>query len=260
MRKTIITIIILVIVIFLLPKTVSMIFRDSGQSVTRSSSSILSSLGSKINYPFQWLSDIKNLRNENADLKERVATISNQLIKFENLKKENQTLRNELKLHKNYSSFSRVDASVISRSWPASKDRILIDQGKKVGISQGDAVISGGYLIGKVKKVLTNSSEVILITSPQSIIQAKLVGSNDKGIVTGNLAGIFLSDLASKVELKEKTLVETSGLGDSMPQGILIGETTKEKTSEQQPDVSVRIRSWVDFNNLDIVFVLISNK
>lgn len=260
MRKIIITIVVLILIVLLLPKTISIFFKDSGRLLTRSSSGVLRRVGAYINYPFRWLSDINDLRDENIQLKERIAKLSNQSIKLNDLKKENKTLRAELDLHKNYSGFNRVVASVISRSSPSNKDKIIIDQGKRAGINVGDAVISSGYLVGKIKRVFNNSSEVTLITSPESIIQAKLVGSNDKGIVTGKLAGIFLSDLPSKIEIKDNALVETSGLGDLMPQGILIGETTTEKASAQQPDISVRIRSWADFTNLDIVFVLINKK
>jgi len=41
-----------------------------------------------------------------------------------------------------------------------------------------------------------------------------------------------------------------------MPSGLLIGETTDQKSTKEQAKNSVRLRSKVNLNNLDVVFVL----
>lgn len=251
------TILIILVLIIILPVSLSDSLKNKSQQKIASEMGFISFVGRFIRSPFDWIAEVRRLHNENTKLKERVAELSGQVIELENLRRENKNLKSELDIHQEFSGFKRVVATVISRSQPGERDHIIINQGGLSGIQKGYAIVSAGYLVGKVEKALPNSSEIILIKSQDSIIQAKVAETGDKGIVLGSLSGIYLSDLPSGIQIKEKMIIETSGLGDSMPAGILIGETTAEKSAGQKASTSIRLYSPIDFNNLDTVFALI---
>lgn len=255
MRRLIISIII-IFLIFIIPFSISQAFRDVTRNATFPIVEVFFRFGQKIRYPFYWMREISQIRDENAQLKNRVAKLLNQIIQLEELKKENQNLRSELELRPAVERFQRVVATVISYGSPGNSQTLIIDQGKKSGISVGDAVIASGYLVGKVSQSYRSSANVILITNQNSIIQAQISGSGEKGIVTGDISGIYLSEITTETQINQGSIVETSGLGGSMPAGLLIGETTNQKSSKEQAKNSVRLRSGVNINNLDVVFVL----
>src|SRR3989339_1617111 len=256
MKKLVISITLVIILIFIIPFSVSQKFRNSGRTASSPVTKVFFWLGQKIRYPIDWTSQIGQVRDENAQLKIRVAKLSSQVVKLEELKKENQNLRSELELRPAVERFQRVVATVISYGLPGNSQTIVIDQGKKSGINAGDAVVSSGYLVGKVSEVFSSSANVILITNQDSIIQAQITGSGEKGIVSGSITGVYISDLKAEIQVEAGTIVETSGLGGSMPSGLLIGETTDQKSTKEQAKNSVRLRSKVNLNNLDVVFVL----
>lgn len=256
MKKLVIIITLVIILIFIIPVAVSQKFRNSGRITTNPVTKVFFWLGQKIRYPIDWTHEIGQIRDENNSLKIRVAKLSSQVVKLEELKKENQNLRSELALRPDVERFQRVVATVISYGLPGNLQTIVIDQGKKSGINPGDAVVSSGYLVGKVSEVFSSSANVILITNQDSIIQAQITGSGEKGIVSGSITGVYISDLKAEIQVDAGTIVETSGLGGSMPSGLLIGETTDQKSTKEQAKNSVRLRSKVNLNNLDVVFVL----
>lgn len=251
------TTLIILVLIIILPVSFSDSLKDKSRQKTAGEMGLVNSVGRTIRLPFDWIAEVRILHNENTKLKERVAELSTQVIDLENLRRENKSLKSELDIHQKFTSFRRVVSTVISRSQPGERDHIIINQGGLSGIQKGDAIVSASYLVGKVEKTLPNSAEIVLIKSQDSIIQAKVAETGDKGIVSGSLSGIYLSDLPAGIQIKEKMIVETSGLGDSMPAGILIGEATVEKSAGQKASTSIRLYSPVDFNNLDIVFALI---
>lgn len=255
MRKTLITLLILAVIAFLFPLSLSLMIRDQANAALNPLFVWGQTIGQTIRSPFVWFAEVNEVRRENVDLKERVSRLSNQVIEFESLKKENETLRNELKLRPEVVGFQRVVARVVSHSAPGERQSLVINQGMLAGIGQGDAVISAGVLVGKISAILPRSATVELINSQESFIQARVTETGDKGLVSGKLSGIYLTDLVTESEIKSGMHVETSGLGGSMPAGILIGEITEEKSAVQEAAISVRLHSLVDFNKLDVVFV-----
>lgn len=255
MRRLIISIII-ILLIFIIPFSISQIFRDIIRNATFPTVKIFFRFGQKIRYPVDWMGEISQIRDENSQLKSRVAKLLNQVIQVEELKKENQSLRSELELRPEIERFQRVVATVISYGSPGNSQTLTIDQGQKSGVNVGDAVIASGYLVGKVSQSYRSSANVILITNQDSIIQARISGSGEKGIVTGDISGIYLSEITAETQINQGLVIETSGLGGSMPTGLLIGETTNQKSLKEQAKNAVRLRSSVNINNLDVVFVL----
>ena len=81
------------------------------------------------------------------------------------LKKEISELKEALKLRKTLSEYSAETATILSRNKSYWLSNIIIDKGKRNGLSENMAVITDSGMIGILSKVYKTSSEVKLITS-----------------------------------------------------------------------------------------------
>lgn len=210
------------------------------------------------------ISNIKNIRKENINLK-----LENQELKTLIKLKEEQTkelniLKEELKLKNLYTDYELETAKVIIRNTSYWFNNITIDKGSSSNISIGDAVVTQNGLIGIIKMVSKTTSVVNLITSKDNNIDISVAvkGSDEyhHGTITDykdNLLVISGITNYDKVNINSKVL--TSGLG-MFPSGILVGYV--EKLDSDNYDISkiLYVKPNEDINNLKYVTVLRNKK
>jgi rod shape-determining protein MreC len=121
------------------------------------------------------------------------------------------------------------------------------------------AVISQGALIGRVTEVRSQSSVVRAITSLSSGIQARLTLNQEKGYLVGTGNGVVLKDISQGLAVESGSVVETSGLGGSLPQGILIGTIDSLQSAKSELSQTFRIALPVDPLNIQSVLILLSD-
>ncbi|MDP3991118.1 MAG: rod shape-determining protein MreC [Candidatus Nealsonbacteria bacterium] len=176
----------------------------------------------------------KNIKFENEGLNQTVRELIAENLSLQELKKENETLREVLELGIQ-KEFRLALASVISKD--ISQDAVLINQGSKDGIVLGMPVITPQKaLLGKVIEVYDNFSRVMLISNEASAFDAKVSQTGITGVIkgSGNLKISF--DLVSQdKELIEGDLVVSSVLGGIYPQGLLVGTIKSVVKSDIKP-------------------------
>ncbi len=205
--------------------------------------------------------ELVRLQAENGRL-----TVENET--FRNLEKENQELKRALKFAQS-TTFRLLVARVIARE-PSSWWRyITIDRGSEDGITIDHAVVSTGGLVGKIASVTPGTAKVVLLGDENCRVSATLEGTNEQGIVVGEvteLGGVqcrmtFISKTAA-IEIGQR--VYTSGLGGVFPQGILIGEVidmvASQKTSGFGLYQEVIIDPSAELSNIHEVFVVVGSK
>jgi len=136
---------------------------------------------------------------------------------------------------------------------------ILINKGLKRGVKAGVPVVDkAGCLVGKVSKVFSNTSQVLLITDPTSSINALIQESRASGIVKGEYGlGLLMDLIPQGEEISKNYIVITSGLGDQFPQGIFIGKVDRVVEQETEIFKKAWIKPAVDFSHLERVFVVL---
>lgn len=202
------------------------------------------------------LSEISSIKEQNADLAEKLRQSKIDQNEYEELKAENKILKKQLGFKEQVKEKELIPAKIISREPTTFLDNIMIDKGSKDGISLGLAVVSNGALVGRISDVLPGQSKVILITSKDSVIQAMLQKNRDTGILRGGLSGVTLENIPQDVEVADKEGVVSSGLGGGIEQGILIGEVTGQESSKAEIFKVLSVQPAVDFSKLEIVFVV----
>ena len=115
---------------------------------------------------------------ENDELKKENNVLLGRIAELESLKRENDFLRNELKVA------PRLDSKLlIVEIFSVQKNGLfstaLINKGKADGVEKSMAVItSGNILVGTISEVFDNSALVLLVDDPRSVISVRFQGSN----------------------------------------------------------------------------------
>lgn len=218
-------------------------------------------LGRKTKETLDFLSSISDLKKENERLLEENNSLTAKISLFEQEKKENENLREQLGLVPR--SKYELEASFIIGQDPQKLGSwITIDKGSFSGIQSGmPVIVSDGILVGRVEEVFANSSRVTLLTSPSSSISAQDIKSGAKGIIKGEFGLGVIMDMVSQTDvLSVGDDVITSGLSGNMPKGLLVGQVQSFSPTEDKLFQKAIISPRVRYSNLDIVFVIKNGK
>ncbi len=184
-------------------------------------------------------------------------------------KKEINDLKQILDLNTLNSNKVFINSTVIKRSTKYWYNIITIDKGEKDGIRNNLSVINNNGLIGKVIKVNKKTSDIKLLISNSNndYISAMFNYNNDYyyGLIDNydyikneltlkNVIGDF-----DRENIKNINVV-TSGLSDSFASGLLIGKIKDITKDTFGLSNIITITPSVNFNNLDIVTVVVGDK
>lgn len=238
-------------------------------SISSPAQKILWGAGARVSGFFEFMVEMKQLKEENEKLKLEKQGLLAENFRLEELRKENEMLKEalDMELEKEFQlMLARVTGKYISQ------DSVLIDKGSGDGISEGFPVITQQkVLIGRVVKVYRNFSEVILISHSQSSFDGKAVsrdrpdGSDnrtDSGILAivkgrGNL-GVIFDLIPREEEVAEGDLVVTSALGGIFPSGLLVGEIIRIEKADPEPFYRAEISPFFNIKELERVFIILS--
>lgn len=144
-------------------------------------------------------------------------------------------------------------------------EEMRIDKGEKDGLKKGMIVVSENILVGQISEVGENFSMVqmpitsgvkipVIVrrpTNPQTeVIQAR-------GLLVGQSGGLILDRVLQNEEIQKGDLVITGGSED-WPADLLIGQIGEVLPKSAQIYQKARVKPLIDYNNLRIVFVIIS--
>lgn len=144
-------------------------------------------------------------------------------VRLAQLEQENQALRDNLKVMPKHELSYQTVAVVDVRLNPTGSS-LWLGAGHKQGLAEGDVVVSGQHLIGRVVEVTPNYSRVLLVQDPQSHVPVVGVRSGVHGIVSGQDAKpVKLSIIeGSDVLLEQGEVLLTSGRGGLFPKGLFV--------------------------------------
>ena len=176
------------------------------------------------------ITEIDQLRNDNADLKAENERLANENARLGALKKENDDLTALLQLQGGF-DHATVAVRVIGREMLETRRVVTIDKGTDDKIALGDAVVvQGGALAGKVTDVGPTFAKVTLISDSTSTVVGKLINSGATGDIVGQAGGVLvMQNIDSAVEIGIDEEVFTAGLElgggikSPYPAGLIVG-------------------------------------
>jgi rod shape-determining protein MreC len=199
------------------------------------------------------------LSRDKTDLENKLASAQSELAYLKDVQTENNDLRRELALPI-HQEFLMVSAEVVSHSSPGTAE-LTIDKGSSDGLSVGQAVVKEGILTGQLSTVHSNSATVRLLNDSRSTTPATLVGTSTSGIARLGKSGLLeLSMIPNSEKVQPGSQVVTSGVGETLPSGILIGNVKAAKQDPSNVFWQISLKLPIDYGNLERVFVITGTK
>lgn len=202
--------------------------------------------------------NLQEARGEIDQLKERIAALERQNEELHEIQGEYQLLLDLFNRARQAPELRRLTAAVIGRDTSPALRSIIIDKGTEDGVVVGMPVESARGLVGRIFRTTARSAQAVLITDNASSVAARLGSSRATGILKGGGIGGSMSidwiDLKHQLEIGEVIL--TSGLGGKFPQDIVIGRVSEVERREAELFQRATVQAAVDFESLEIVFVI----
>lgn len=134
---------------------------------------------------------------------------------------------------------------------------VVIDRGRKDGVTEGLPVVVAEGVVGRVIKSAADESRVLLITDASSAIAGLVQRSRARGVCRGR-GDLLTFDFAMHwEEIEVGDLIVTSGMGGVFPKGLSIGTVKRVEMNENGLFQSVEVAPAVDFYRLEEVLVLL---
>ena len=219
---------------------------------------------------------ISPLRNFLSD----VTSLGRTRNKIERLQAENDKLRLSLQNRKNADALLKqlkgvldlagtagykvVGAKVISQGSTTSfTQSISIDVGSNSGVRSNMTVLSSYGIVGVVKYVYPNSALVQLASDPAFRIGARIAGSQQIGILSGQgtRRGVLqLLDNRTQIKKGDVLLARGSQGGRPFVPGAPIGSVTDVDNSPGAVTQTAEVKFYTNFSTLGVVAVVVSGE
>ena len=238
---------------------------DGIRTATQTALTPVQRAGSWVVSPFRnFLSDVTHLgrtRNQIEKLKADNDALRLALLNRKVADAELSQLKNVLDLAGN-GGFKVVGAKVISQGASTSFTQTLtIDAGSTSGIHTNMTVISGFGLVGVVKIAYANSAVVQLASDPAFRVGARIAGTQQIGILSGQgtRKGVLqLLDNTTEVKVGDAILARGSNNGRPFVPGVPIGEVTAVDNSAGAVTQTADVKFYTNFSTLGVVAVVVS--
>lgn len=174
-----------------------------------------------------------------------------------------------------------IAAPVLSRGGTITVWQSLrVAKGSLHGVRKGDPVVVPDGVVGRVADVSPHTSEVMLITDPNSRVACELeIPSSEVGAVRGILYGggtrpaadpkltllyvvepLRMRYLERDFEPPPRTRVVTSGLGQTFPRGLTVGYLLDSHIERNGLSREAEIIPAADLTSVEEVFILSVNR
>ena len=196
-------------------------------------------------------------------LQQERSALAQQLVDYEEKKRENEQLKQQLQIAQLEPENEMRSASVIGRDPNDVFSGFSIDKGSLAGVSVGDPVITAQGLVGVVSQVYATSSMVTCLLSEDLQVAAVSIDREENGVITSNImtasSGLLrLNYLPSDTQLEEGDIITTSGAGGMYPANIIIGQVQSVEKSENDISKYAVVKPYEDLQNVKDVQVIVN--
>ncbi len=207
--------------------------------------------------------EISRLREENAQLTEKVKNYEYLQRSNTEIRKENERLKTQLDFSQHLEQ-KNYPAQIIGRDPDNLYSALTINKGSRNGIRKNMPVIAiqnGNVgLVGKVVTVGIGTSMVMPVYDMHCTISCRIQNTRDLGLVTG--LGSADNPLSMKYikkrvlsELHFGDIIVTSGENDNYVSDIPVGTISKITVLDYDSSLDIEVTPAVDFSRLETVIV-----
>jgi len=210
------------------------------------------------------LVNAQNLKKEADELRSENQNLLIKITQLQNAEAENRALQ-ELSGTDPNKEFKTVLATAMG--FDSSKDLLLLNKGADDGITQDMPVISSQkVLFGRISKVYAHFSEAELISSKNSVVNAKIQNATQPdsqiyGVIRGNGGlGIFLDLIPVDSAINKGGVIMTSVLEGSFPKDLLVGVVEEAKKDDVKPFQIIKTSPFFSIKKAENLFIITDYK
>ncbi len=194
-------------------------------------------------------------RQENENLKQELAELRIQCRHVKEIEEENKRLRSMLGFKKASYTFKLYPASVLGQDISMIFKTLVLNRGTSDGFFKDMPIVNMNGVVGRLISVSPHTSEVLLITDPNSAIPALIKTIKTKGIVRGRGDGLLnLEYIRSSEKVNAGDEVVTSGLLDIFPRGLRLGYVLTVKKDRREMFAKIILKPAVSMQRIEDVF------
>jgi rod shape-determining protein MreC len=202
------------------------------------------------------------LKEENAELKKRVAELENSIEDAKITEEENERFRAVLELKKAHPDYKFQDAAVIGQSTGNYISYFTVNKGDIHGVKKDMPVIADNAVVGYVSEVDVASSKVTPFIRTSNSVGAFIKRSRDTCLAQGDFElekeGICrISTLSDEVDIQSGDEIYTSGYGGIYPEGLYIGRVSEVFPDPLTHTPAAYIEPAVNFSKLQDVMIIL---
>jgi rod shape-determining protein MreC len=204
--------------------------------------------------------DLVILRQQNFFLESEISRLQAEIIELKQQVADTRILEALVDFARESNPENRYKAAdVIGKDTSPYMQYIIINRGSDDGLRRGMPVVTQQGLVGRIAAVLPNAARVQLITDTASALNVNVEPSGAPGVLQGQITGNIVIDLIPKTaSVNPGDLVLSSGLGGNYPSDLIVGQVTTVRSRENDLFQRATVQSPVDFDNLDMVLIIIN--
>jgi rod shape-determining protein MreC len=239
-------------------------FKDTGLSLFSGVRGGVYELSSLVSRTVLSIRELAKLRQEYAEMLERIARYERLERSAAEIAQENVRLREQLGFAETL-RYRHIPAEITGRDPENLFSALVINKGRFAGVKANMAVIAwqngSQAMVGKVIHAGAIESLIMPLYDASSFISSRFAVSRYEGIVEGQgnpdtpLRMRFIQKRA-RDEISQGDMIVSSGMGGVYPSGINIGRVSGENHQEYDISMEVELEPIIDFSRLEYVFVI----
>lgn len=200
---------------------------------------------------------LRDVREENAELKQQLADVQIQLQQQRALADRSRGLDRLLGLRERL-TLNTVAAEVIALGATPDFRTMTIDKGSQQGLKSDMAIIAPAGVVGRVVVPSLRAAKVQLLIDRNAAAGALIERSRAQGVVVGAGDDLLRLEYVSEIaDVVVGDVVVTSGIDGIFPKGFIIGRVeTVERSGRTYRRITVS--PAVDFSSLEEVLVVLT--
>ena len=201
--------------------------------------------------------DLRGVRRQNEDLRRQLTDLRFKQAQIQEDAEQGRRLQALLDFKQQF-ILKTVAAQVIGTSGTELSRVIYIDRGTKYGIQPGMAVITPDGIVGKISRADSTTSQVLLITDPQSGAGVVLERLRVNGILKGTNGRLpEMQNVMSDEPLQAGDRILTTGGDRVFPRGLPVGSIDSfYPDHDREPFMVVKVKPAVNLGRLAEVLVV----
>ena len=206
--------------------------------------------------------DYEALKQQLSDAQGEIGKLKDQLATLEQLKKENEQLREYLDLRQEHEKLIFKDAAIIYNNDPSGRT-VTLNRGSRHGVAVGMPVLSASGLYGTVSEVSASTCKVTTMKDETVFVGAMIVRSGINGTLCGLQAGheyAKLQYLDTNVDyesaLQVGDVVVTNGFGETYPGGLIIGEIVEVGVDAYDRSPYAYVKLYANYGATDVLMIV----